>query len=136
MKIENLISQTKYPGLVWYKFNPNINTAKGLQVVYVFSIRDNITYIGTSGCLKTRLMSNQHRTRNTAIYYIVVTDKRLRLDIEKFFIKEAKTKLNLNVGRKKIDPKKKKVPILIMVPGKFKFRAQAECNLVEAKYSS
>lgn len=39
-------------------------------------------------------------------------------------------------GRKKLPASKKKVAIRIMVPGKFKFRAQAECNLVEAKYSA
>lgn len=37
-------------------------------------------------------------------------------------------------GRKKLPAKLKKVPIRIMVPGKFAKQAQAEVNVIEAKY--
>jgi hypothetical protein len=102
-------------------------------IYFAFTKAGIIEYIGTSICIKKRILSHEKRISNSNLFYIEITKDRYKL--ENKLIKLFSPLLNIKTGRKGIKDKEKITLVKCWVKAKHVVKVQKEIAAIEKKYN-
>jgi len=126
------IEALRLEDLDWVKSLGSRDTPKNIQCVYISVSNGHIVYVGTTKCLKSRLISNPHLRPHKNVYFTVISEGRFKLESK--LIKMFKPKFNHKTGIPKLPKHQKLVQVSVYVLPAHVKTVKAKCVAIAARY--